>query len=375
MLTGAVGLATSALVAGCADGVAPVSVSRPTRPRRDPAHWTSRFDGEAAALDADSEPLSRSPDSWDFYRLAYALDAFTSMYEASGAEQWADVALRYAENMIATSVPSTDLGTSGAGDTYRGWVSQQPDVAGQQVPLYESYCWRYVARLLAVLQERAAAGGAGALRFGARHRRVLTFCEDDILLKWYRRGPAETVYRSRTHMTAHWAYLALHLGTTTSRREVRDLCADIVRRVDDGGMAGYPSSLRQQLRLAGGSPASYVWSPVWGYVAEPQDVAHGNADVAYIAAAHLRGGRWSAAEVATMTATLLGPVLGADGHYPEYVDGSGQGTGWIADGFVTLGRFDPACQAALEEHRVQNGQFLAAMAVNAAWLARPGGGS
>ena len=51
-----------------------------------------------------------------------------------------------------------------------------------------------------------------------------------------------------------------------------------------------------------------------------------------------------------------------------HVDGSGAGTGWFSDGFVKLGRYDAALQARLEPHQPANGQFYAAMALNAAVL-------
>jgi hypothetical protein len=51
--------------------------------------------------------------------------------------------------------------------------------------------------------------------------------------------------------------------------------------------------------------------------------------------------------------------------YRAYVDGSGTGTGWFADGFVKLGRYSAAVQQRLERHPVVNGQFIANMALNA----------
>ena len=53
----------------------------------------------------------------------------------------------------------------------------------------------------------------------------------------------------------------------------------------------------------------------------------------------MRGG-WSAAEIASFSRTLTSFVLGDNRHNPQFVDGSGKGNGWIADGFVKLGRYD-----------------------------------
>ncbi len=68
-------------------------------------------------------------------------------------------------------------------------------------------------------------------------------------------------------------------------------------------------------------------------------------------------------------------ATGPEGDYPKYVDGSGLGNGWIADGFVKLGRYAPTVQAVLEDYSVQNSQYSAAMALNTNILgagARPG---
>ena len=49
-----------------------------------------------------------------------------------------------------------------------------------------------------------------------------------------------------------------------------------------------------------------------------------------------------------------------------YVNGSGSGTGWLADGLVKLGRYSVGAQRRLETHQTQGQlQYMASMAVNA----------
>jgi hypothetical protein len=68
--------------------------------------------------------------------------------------------------------------------------------------------------------------------------------------------------------------------------------------------------------------------------------------------------------MARFSATLTEFILRDDDTSAEYVDG----TGGFADGFVKLGRFDPAVQIRLQEHGVQNAHYYANMALNATVL-------
>ena len=355
-------------VTACVTSPAPQPpAERPSVPRYDVRHWQTLFDRAAPQLDRDSQPLSRSADSWDFYTLAYSIDAYTSMFEATGDRNYADTALDYVQSAISTARPSRTLPTSQFRDDYLGWVSQQPDVRGQEVPLYESYCWRYVTRLLRVLRASPLYADPG-LR--GRYDQVLAFTETDIFDKWYSRGADENIYRSRTHMASHWAYIALDLAEVTTNPQRRAKCLQVVGNINDG-LPNYPSSLHAQMRSSMEDPEAYWWSSVWGSDnGESQDVAHGNGDIAYVVEAYdLRAG-WTADDIRRLSRTLTSFVLGRDGQYPEFVDGSGHGSGWVADGFVKLGRYQPAVQAALEVHGVQNAQYFAAMAANAAILAK-----
>lgn len=366
------------LVLGVAVALSACASPSPPEPAPPPApsgvplltveHWQAAFDRDAPAVDRDVRPLSRSTDSWDFYSLAHSLDAFAAMFEATGQPRYADTALDYVEGMMGSARPARVLGDE-FDDDYLGWLSRQPGVEGQEVALYESYCWRYVTRLLRVLRTSPLYDDP---RYRARYDRALAFAETNIFEKWYTRGAYDFVYRSRTHMAAHWAYIAVDLAEITTSRERRDRYTEVFRQIDDG-LPNYPSSLREQLRPHPTDPAAYIWSDVWGGEDGPvQDVSHGNGVVAYVVEARDLGQDWTPEELARFTRTLTSFVMGDGGRYPELVDGTGEGNGWIADGFVKLGRYDPAVQAALEGYGVQNAQYYAAMAVNANKLGAQG---
>jgi hypothetical protein len=314
-------------------------------------------------------PMSGSADSWDQYNLAAQVDGNTAMYRATGRTRYLDRALRYITNVVASARLSSSLPTSQYRDGYLGWVSHQPDLdpPESEVPLYESYFWRYATTMLRVIGQTPALYRDPAYR--GRYDRLLRFAEDDVFEKWYARGAADNIYRSRTHMAAHWAMIALNLSLLTAEPDRRARYRTVVDNIDLH-LPNYPSSLRGQLRDNPADPAAYFWSDEWGSTHRPgQDVGHGNGVVAYVVEAHdaTRGAerRWTSADLARFTELLLAVVWPRDDVHRGYVDGSGDDNGWIADGFVKLGRYSAAAQRRLDRYPVVNDGFAANMALNA----------
>ncbi len=341
----------------------------PSEPLLPVTHWQALFDAAAGAAGKQSRRLSRSTDSYDFYNLSYYVDANVSMFEATGEARYADVALQLAENMVASARPSSSISTSEFQDSYLAWTSQEPDVRGHEVPLFESYAWRYVTRLLRVLRTSPLYADGG---YRDRYQKLLEFTEANIFDKWYSRGADDFIYRSRAHMAAHWAYISLDLAQLTTDESRRARYREVVDHIDNS-LPNYPSSLRAQLRASHTDPMAFWWSDAWGEMVGPgQDIAHGNGVISYVVESRDLNAGWTADELVRFGRTLTSFVLGPEGDYREYVDGSGRGNGWIADGFVKLGRYDPAVQAALENYGVQNSQYHAAMALNAKLLGARG---
>ncbi|MGH3835874.1 MAG: hypothetical protein ACRDSF_09230 [Pseudonocardiaceae bacterium] len=342
----------------------------PSEPLLPVTHWQALFDQTADAVDKQSRPLSRSTDSYDFYNLSYYVDANISMFEATGEAKYADAALELTENMVASARPSSSISTSEFQDSYLGWTSQEPDVRGLEVALFESYAWRYVTRLLRVLRTSPLyADGA----YRDRYEKLLAFTETNIFEKWYSRGADDFIYRSRAHMAAHWAYISLDLTQLTIDESRRARYREVVDNIDNS-LPNHPSSLRAQLRSSHTDPMAFWWSDVWGEMTGPgQDIAHGNGVISYVVESRDLNAGWTADELERFARTLTSFVLDLEGDYRKYVDGSGRGNGGIADGFVKLGRYDPAVQAVLEDYGVQNSQYHAAMALNAKILGAGGG--
>ena len=164
---------------------------------RSVAQWESLFQGVWGGEHTGSFlAQSTSLDSWQFYGLAYGIDGNTAMYRATGKAQYLDRALLYVNNMVANAKPSSQLGGSAWGDAYYGWTSQRSDTLGQEVPLFESYAWRYVTRLLRVIHDTPALYGNATYR--AQYDKLLAFSEKHMFEKWYRRGVNSYIYRVNT---------------------------------------------------------------------------------------------------------------------------------------------------------------------------------
>lgn len=319
------------------------------------AYWTGIFMKSWDFALGNATPLSRSKDSRDHYDLAYDVDACTAMFRATGQHRYLDRALTWMENTVAAAVPSTALRNSSFQDRFQGWASSRAGGRGDEVPLYESYLWRYGTTLLVAMKDLKEPG------YQARYRRLLAFAETNVFDKWHTRGTRSYIYRERTHMAAHWALIAMNLAHLTADQGRRARCNAVVDQIS--------TQLREQLRRNPAEPTAWFWSDVWGSAKRPgQDVGHGNAVVTYVAEARDRNQGWSAADTAAFCALLTKVVWPGGTTYHAYVDGTGTDNGWWSDGFVKLGRYDPAVQLRLERHQVVNDQFAANMALNARLL-------
>jgi hypothetical protein len=330
---------------------------------RSVAHWTTVFEQSWDYQRRTSLPMSRSTDSWDHYDLSYSLDACTAMFRATDERRYLDRALEIVENVAGSAVASSSLPSSRFKDRYRGWASSASGQGGEEVPLYESYFWRYATALLVAVRESPAVYRDAGYR--GRYERLLSFAEEHIFDKWNARGAGENIYRERTHMAAHWALISMNLARITADPARRARYRQVVDNVDQH-VPGTRSGLRAQLRRNPAEATAYFWSDVWGSARRPgQDVSHGNGVMAYVVEARDHGRFWTGADMAAFSQLLTKVIWPGATTYREFVDGTGADNGWFSDGFVKLGRFDPAVQRRLEDHRVVNDQFAANMAFNA----------
>jgi hypothetical protein len=277
------------------------------------------------------------------------------MFRATGQNRYLDRALTFMENVVASAVPSTSLKNSAFQDRFQGWASSSSGEGGNEVPLYESYLWRYGTNLLMAMKDLTDPG------YRARYAKLLAFAETNIFDKWHTRGVKNYIYRERTHMASHWALIAMNLAHLSSDQTRKVRCNTVVDDIS--------TQLRGQLRRNPVEPTAWFWSDVWGSAKQPgQDVGHGNAVVTYVVEARDRGQGWSDSDLAAFSALLTKVIWPGGTTYRKFVDGTGKDNGWWSDGFVKLGRYDPAVQLRLEKHQVVNDQFAANMALNARLL-------
>lgn len=328
---------------------------------RSVSEWERLF---RSAMDSDrrrSWPMARSGDSWDHYNLAYSVDGFTAMFEASLNEEYLTQPLEYINAVIASASKSSQLTNSSFKDNFLGWASYKHpsrSLHGDEYPLFESYFWRYVAKLLRVMHDQSD------FIQNEQHLRsydnIKNFLETHIFDKWTSRGKRH-IYRNRTHMAAHWALIALELRAFSESPRRLELAEQIVRNIDTN-MPIHGSSLRAQFRPNPTVDGGVIWYSSWNQsYGRPQDVAHGNNVVAYLVEAAERGSHWKVEDLRSIGETLLQslwPEPGPKRSFPAFVDGSGEGNGWFSDGFIKLGRIDPRIQQKLEDHPIGRGVQL-----------------
>jgi len=324
--------------------------------------WESRF---LSVWETEHETLydgwSQGDNSFWYYFLSYAVDGDTAMYLATGNHRYLDRALYYVNNVVAAARISSTLPDSQYKDGYLGWISGQDNFL--EAVLRESVLWRYVTRLLVVIRQTPELYYDPTYR--AQYDALLEFSEVNIFEKWYSRS-SDTVFRVRTHMTAHWAYIAMDLSLLTESPERRALYESVYTK--------FNQDMRAQILPNPVDPEAYFWSDIWGSFDQPgQDTNHGNHVVSYMVQAFDQGLYWTADDMVGLRNLVLNVLW--DGSLQEpgfngYLDGTDPGNGFDqADGWMKLGRYFPEVQQMYENY-VGLGRYMTQIYGNAALNAR-----
>jgi Carbohydrate binding module (family 6) len=304
------------------------------------------------------------------------VDGFVAMYEATGKTIYLDLALDHTTRLIA----STNTTWNG----YKDWSG----LAGY--PLDQSHTWRHVAKMLYVMNKTP--GVLQNANYKAKYDQILAFTENNIFKKWW--DASETriangggdpkrigdhgltyIFRSRTHMASHWAFIGMVLediGTNTTMKDEYKLTYTKVNT----DMSPYrPSSMRQQMEKYPGDSSILIFHDEWGRTyddinerpkPEPttypeeggyhpvSDTHHGADTIGYIVEAYEMGKYWTRADVdglTNLTYKLTWNKSTTDPKWAGFIDGTEpgrDGSNCIEDGQIKLGRYSAQLQKVFE---------------------------
>lgn len=278
---------------------------------RSVADWQKLYDAEWSAKD-EADCLSRAKSGGfkqEHYFLAYCIDGLTSIWRATGDNQYLDTTLEY----IQYTLDDAKL----ASDGFRRWPG---DIDPKGVPLWESYYWRMVTTLIRVMQKHPTLLNTGT--YQAQYDALLKFSEHDIWDKWESDGLGN-LYRSRTHMASHWARIGMELYRITGKAKYKT----VFDNISGGSMVGYPSNLHDQFYPNPKTPTAYTWASVWGAPKgqDVQDTSHAGAIISFIELAAEAGMYWQQSDLDSLHSTLTDVVWPASQgqNYFRNVDGTG----------------------------------------------------
>jgi hypothetical protein len=317
------------------------------------SYWESKLLGAWEREDRDKySGWSDNADSSWYYFLAYPIDGLTAMYEATGNTVYLDRALHYINNMINHAQVSGSMPTSQYKDNYIGWVATENN--NKETPLYESYVWRYILKLLRVIKETPALYSNPIYK--PYYDSILEFSEVNIFDKWYERG-LDNIYRSNTQLASHWGYICLEISLLTTNTTRKQRCQQVYTKINTDLAPHWPSSLRGQIKPHPKDSSAYFWDYDWGKATMPgQDTSHGNNIVSYMLESYDKGIYWTGADVTGINNLLMKILWNKSTSAPTFADTfegtyDGSATGnFQSDGFVKLGRYDINTQKVYEAY-------------------------
>jgi hypothetical protein len=363
---------------------------------------------------------SRTNTSDEKYYLAYYIDAFATMYDATGDTEYLDRAIILIRNVIRSSrvistipnITSTYHSSDSPPNFYKGWLSGDGSSDNlKEGVLNEVFLFRYVTKLLRIMKKNNVHED---ILYYKDYARILDFTEKHIWDKWYKRcyenTPQRWVYLETTHMASHWAYLALNLNYVSNKNNCQYL--EVFNNIS---YKGFPhnttmngtnnynikgASLRSQVDYNSAIYQNFSWIHMtWDQILDStgiqnyiQDVSHANAVIALIDESYLLGMHWNEGDINDMVNFAKNVVIDNNGFTDNFLNCpppsiavpicvGALGSGFDqADGFIKLGKYDCDLQAEYENRLVQMISFLphltelntyAQLCLNAKYLLSP----
>jgi|SRR5690554_405905 len=318
-------------------------------------YWELAFIKKSEQNYKKSKKLSTSADSRQFYDLAYYIDANVAMYKATKRTIYLDQAVGYVKDMINEAKLSSNLSKSQYKDGFYGWANftaPKEKNYGKEIPLYESYCWRYVSDLLYIIKKEKLNEDKA---FKEDYDQIYNFTVENIYNKWLSRGK-ENLYRSNTHMMSHWVKISMNLYLLTGDEKYKIIIDDFLNKFRNN----------QKIYISKAVSATVKWKSDWRNKNNNfQDISHGNAVIDVMIALYDNNLGVSKTEIDQLIILFDKVIWKSKSSFAKYVDGSGKGSGWFTDGFIKLGRYNADLQRRIESHnKGRSVQFFANGALN-----------
>ncbi|MEM8509770.1 MAG: DNRLRE domain-containing protein [Bacteroidota bacterium] len=313
----------------------------------DVAYWKEQFDIAWREQYPKSVAQSESGNTrQEYYFMSYAIDGLTQIWQATGDTRYLDDALDLIENTIDDAVP---VGGLNAG--YLGWPSdlnRYGEKRNQEgTNLWESFLFRFVSSILRIMHQSPSLMAQGDYR--QRYDAILQFTETQIWEKWYTsKSNLGNIYRSRSHMSSHWARIGMELYLITGRQQY----LEVFENISYAGMPNFDgASLRARMFDNGGG--AIAWYEAWDKD-QIQDVNHGSDVVSFWVNAYENGMYWSMNDMLGLVATTKNVVWTRNNpiEFTVNVDGSGAANNRDAGshGMIAVGRFDESLQARIRQY-------------------------
>lgn len=260
--------------------------------------------------------------SYQLMAFGKNIGGLVTMYQATDTVKYFEDALALVEDVMKQVKRGKDIKRNPKlfKDNYLGWENRNADYEKhknggkdkREIPLFESRFLRYVAQMLYIIENDKNLSINHAII--NKEKVIKEFVEVNGWRKWFERGEAKEkgcypyLFRNRTHMTSHWALVALYLEKIatdpTQRKQYREFL-DI-----------YDQQLKANFKVTKNNAYKWnmTWDSSWPYNTECnqkskntiiQDVAHGNHVVAYIVEAYNLGSKnWTKTDIQRLCNTL-----------------------------------------------------------------------
>lgn len=291
--------------------------------------------------------------SYDFMSTRRVIGGNNTLLKVKYDKDIFDQQIELINRILSSSSPTND--------GFRGWISLhkgERSTFKQEVPLYESYSFIYVAEFLYLSQKNGWLEGDSNLI--TWHEKVVSFLEKNIWEKWRVRSQKTNknanVYflRNRTHMGSHWAGIARFLYLITRKQEIKSEAKEVYTQ--------YDILLRRNLRKVDNR---YLWNSTYDNVDDTdairsrqsvvQDVSHGNHVIAYVVLANELGdGTWKLSDMKLFANTLKYLFNSKTNTFYDIIDRSNATSfiGWgnyIADGWLRLAKYDDELKLIMQQ--------------------------